>query len=256
MEGESNLGIQNSNQFFRPDGRLPQQLRNIRVTQDYIKYAEGSCLIEFGETRVICTATVEETVPPFLKGSQTGWITAEYGMLPRSCTTRIQRDKTSGRTYEIQRLIGRSLRAVIDTKQLGERTIKIDCDVIQGDGGTRTASITGGFIVLADALLKLNARQLVRCVPVKDYVAAVSVGISQDAFLLDLNYEEDSHADVDMNIVMLGCGEFVEIQGTAEGKSFSKQQMDGLMELAREGIQELFKVQKNHLPGLSLMKAS
>lgn len=231
----------------RNDGRALDKLRKIKVTRDYIKHAEGSCLIECGETRVICTATIEENVPPFLKNSGTGWVTAEYGMLPRSCVTRIQREKISGRTMEIQRLIGRSLRAVIDTDILGERTVKIDCDVIQADGGTRTTSITGGFIALGLALMKIKKQGLISQIPLTDYVAAVSVGILQDQFLLDLNYAEDSKADIDMNIVMVGKGKFVEIQGTAEHKPFSKSQMDKLLELAKGGIDELFEIQKENL---------
>lgn len=234
----------------RNDGRLPDKLRKIKITKDYIKHAEGSCLIECGETKVICTATIEENVPPFLKNSGRGWVTAEYGMLPRSCATRIQREKTSGRTMEIQRLIGRSLRAVIDTDMLGERTVKIDCDVIQADGGTRTTSITGGFIALGLALMKIKKQGIISQIPLTDYVAAVSVGILQDHSLLDLNYEEDSRADIDMNIVMVGKGKFVEIQGTAEHKPFSKSQMDKLLELAKGGIEELVEIQKNHLEGL------
>ncbi len=236
----------------RIDGRALDKLRKIKVTRDYIKHAEGSCLIECGETKVICTATIEENVPPFLKNSGRGWVTAEYGMLPRSCATRIQREKISGRTMEIQRLIGRSLRAVIDTDILGERTVKIDCDVIQADGGTRTTSITGGFIALGLALMKIKKQGIISRIPLTDYVAAVSVGILQDQFLLDLNYEEDSKADIDMNIVMVGQGKFVEIQGTAEHKPFSKSQMDKLLELAKEGIDHLFEIQKENLKDLGL----
>ena len=240
--------------MLRNDGRSPDKLRQIKVTKDFTKYAEGSCLIEFGDTRVVCTATVEETVPPFLRNTGTGWVTAEYGMLPRSCDTRIPREKTSGRTFEIQRLIGRALRGIIDTKRLGERTIKIDCDVIQADGGTRTASITGGFIALADALLKIKKKSLIPQVPITNFVAAISVGISKGEMLLDLNFEEDSKADMDMNVVMLDNGLFVEIQGTAEGKSFSKQEADALLVLAQKGIQELFTIQKNSLPHLEIAR--
>ncbi|MDE2223193.1 MAG: ribonuclease PH [Candidatus Omnitrophica bacterium] len=236
----------------RPDGRKPHQLRKIKVTKNYMKNAEGSCLIEFGETKVICTASVEEGVPPFLKGSGKGWVTAEYGMLPRSCTSRIRREKTSGRTEEIQRLVGRSLRAVVDMDKLGERTIRIDCDVVQGDGGTRTASITGGFIALADAVLWMRRQKMIGNVPLKDCVAAVSVGVYQGVPVLDLNYAEDSKADVDMNIVMLGRGEYVEVQGTGEGGSFSEAQMRALLALARRGIKELLKIQKKNLPGLKV----
>lgn len=238
--------------MIRLDGRGFDKLRKIKVTKNYSKYAEGSCLIEFGDTRVLCTATVENSVPPFLKDTGTGWVTAEYGMLPRSCKTRIMREKTSGRTHEIQRLIGRSLRSVVDMSRLGERTIKIDCDVIQGDGGTRTASITGGFIALADAILKIKKQGLIDETPIFDFVAAVSVGILESHQLLDLTYEEDSKADIDMNIVMVGKGEFVEVQGTAEGKTFSKKQMDDLLTLAKKGILELFEIQKSNLDNLHI----
>ena len=236
----------------RIDGRTSDKLREIKITKNYIKHAEGSCLIECGETKVICTASVEENVPPFLKNTGTGWVTAEYGMLPRSCVTRIQREKTSGRTMEIQRLIGRSLRAVIDTGKLGERTVKIDCDVIQADGGTRTTSITGGFIALGLALMKIRKQGLIKQLPLTDYVAAVSVGIFQEKLLLDLNYEEDSKADMDMNVVMVGQGKFVEIQGTAEHNPFSKHQMDQLLELAKSGIDHLFEIQRENLKELGL----
>jgi len=235
----------------RNDGRQSDQLRPVTITKDYVKYAEGSCLIEFGETRVICAASVEETVPLFLKNTQTGWITAEYGMLPRSCETRIKRNAVSGRIQEIQRLIGRSLRAVVDMNQLGERTIKIDCDVIQADGGTRTASITGGFVALGLALMKIKREKLISKIPLKDYVAAISVGIVRDEILLDLNYAEDSRADMDMNVVMVGAGNFVEVQGTAEGEPFPKKKMDKLLEFAQKGIEELVNIQKNHLEELS-----
>lgn len=239
--------------MLRPDNRGADQLRKVKVTQNYTKYAEGSCLIEFGDTRVICTASVEDSVPPFLRNSGTGWVTAEYGMLPRSCDTRLSREKAagSGRTFEIQRLIGRALRGVVDMKKIGERTIKIDCDVIQADGGTRTAAITGGFIALGDALLKLKKRGLLSSIPLIDYVAAVSVGILEGKQLLDLSYAEDSKADMDMNVVMVGKGSFVEIQGTAEGKTFSKQEVDQLLVLAEKGIKELFVIQKAALPQLS-----
>jgi ribonuclease PH len=215
-----------------------------------MKYAEGSCLIELGNTKVICTASVEESVPQFLKGSGNGWVTAEYGMLPRSCQTRIQRNKDSGRTSEIQRLIGRSLRAVTRMNKMGERTIWLDCDVIQGDGGTRTASITGSFIALADALNKIKKDGLIQEVPIKDYVAATSVGIISGNILLDLSYAEDSKADVDMNIVMTSKGEFIEIQGTSERNTFSKEQMDKLLDIAKQGIAELIGLQKSILKGI------
>ena len=238
--------------MVRHDGRAFDKLRTIKVTNDYIKHPAGSCLIEFGETRVICTASVEEGVPPFLKNSGTGWVTAEYGMIPGSCTTRVQRNKDSGRTQEIQRLVGRSLRGVVDTRKLGERTIKIDCDVIQADGGTRTASVTGGFIALALALKKIQKQGSLMEFPLTDYVAAISVGIHQNNLVLDLNYEEDSNAEMDMNVVMVGKGDFVEVQGTAEGKPFSKKQMDQLLDLAKKGIQELMDIQKKSLGGLEL----
>ncbi|HLD70098.1 MAG TPA: ribonuclease PH [Candidatus Omnitrophota bacterium] len=238
----------------RLENRSADQLRKIKVTQNYTKYAEGSCLIEFGDTRVVCTASVEENVPPFLRNSGTGWVTAEYGMLPRSCDTRLSREKAagSGRTFEIQRLIGRALRSVVDMKKLGERTIKIDCDVIQADGGTRTAAITGGFIALGDALLKIKKTGLITTIPLTDYIAAISVGILNGGLLLDLSYAEDSKADMDMNIVMVGKGNFVEIQGTAEGKTFSKKEIDELLVLAEGGIKELFAIQKDALKGLQL----
>ena len=209
-----------------------------------MKYAEGSCLIELGNTKVICTASVEESVPPFLKGSGTGWVTAEYGMLPRSCATRIQRGKDSGRTYEIQRLVGRSLRTVTDMKQIGERTIWLDCDVIQGDGGTRTASITGSFVALVDAFAKIKKKGLISKIPIKDYVAATSVGMVNGSLLLDLCYEEDSKAEVDMNVIMTGSGKFIEIQGTAEREPFAKEEMDKMLGLAKSGIEELFTAQR------------
>jgi ribonuclease PH len=240
------------NVMTRNDGRADNKLRPVKFTKDYTKYAEGSCLVEFGDTRVICTATIEENVPPFLKNSGTGWVTAEYGMLPRSCETRIARDKPSGRRFEIQRLIGRSLRSVIDMKMLGERTVKIDCDVIQADGGTRTAAITGGFVALADALLDLKKQGVFSRVPLRDYVAAISVGIHGNDLLLDLNYAEDSKAEMDMNVVMLGSGNFVEIQGTAEGEPFSKSQADQCLELARKGIEDLIVLQKQTLNGLEI----
>ncbi len=233
--------------MIRQDGRGLDKIRKVQITRNYIKYAEGSCLIELGNTRVICTASVEESVPPFLKGTGTGWVTAEYGMLPRSCQTRIKRGKDSGRTYEIQRLVGRSLRAICDMKPIGERTIWIDCDVIQADGGTRAASITGSFIALADALNKLKKGGLLNKIPVKDFVAATSVGIVNGELLLDLTYEEDSKAEVDMNIVMTGEGEFIEIQGTAERKTFNKDQADKLLTLAKKGIEELVDIQRNLL---------
>ena len=230
--------------MVRQDGRGADKIRRVNITRNYIKYPEGSCLIELGSTKVICTASVEESVPPFLKGSGTGWVTAEYGMLPRSCGSRIPRGKDSGRTYEIQRLIGRSLRTVTEMKSFGERTIWLDCDVIQGDGGTRTAAITGSFIALVDALSKLKKSGLIRDIPVKDYVAATSVGIVNRELLLDLCYEEDSKAEVDMNVVMTSKGEFIEIQGTAERQPFAKEKMDKMLGLAQKGIEELFSIQR------------
>lgn len=232
----------------RADGRKSNQLRKIKVTVPFNKHAEGSCLIEFGDTRVACTATVEENVPPFLKNSGKGWVTAEYGMLPRSTNTRMNREKTltTGRTLEIQRLIGRSLRAVIDTNKMGERTIKIDCDVLQADGGTRTASVTGGYIALALAVKKLLKNGVMTVDPLTDTVAAVSVGIFKGQPVLDLPYEEDSAADMDMNVVMVGSGKFVEVQGTAEKDPFSKKDMDKLLKLAEKGIKELKAIQKKY----------
>ena len=228
----------------RQDGRGLDKIRKVKFTRDFIKYPEGSCLIELGNTRVICTASVEETVPPFLKGSGTGWVTAEYGMLPRSCATRIKRNKDSGRTYEIQRLVGRSLRTITDMKQIGERTIWIDCDVIEADGGTRTASITGSFVALVDALAKTKKKGLISKIPIKDYVAATSVGMVNGSLLLDLCYDEDSKAEVDMNVIMTGSGKFIEIQGTAEREPFAKEDMDKMLGLAKIGIDELFSVQR------------
>jgi len=210
----------------RLDGRKNNELRKVKVTKDYIKYAEGSCLIEVGDTKVITTASVEDSVPPFLKGKGKGWVTAEYSMIPRSCKTRVQREaakgKLGGRTHEIQRLIGRSMRTVVDTEKLGERTIWMDCDVIQADGGTRCASITGSFISLALALEKICKDGIIKEVPISDYVAAVSVGVIGGRGVLDLNYDEDSAADVDMNVIMTGDGRFIEIQGTAEREPFTR----------------------------------
>ena len=233
----------------RHDGRKVDQLRKVSVQKDYLKHAEGSCLISFGDTKVVCSASVEESVPPFLKGKGQGWVTAEYGMLPRSCTQRINREKGggSGRTQEIQRLVGRSLRAVVDMKVLGERTIKIDCDVLQGDGGTRTASITGGYIALALAIAKIQKAGLITKSPLIAQVAAISVGMKEGRAILDLDYVEDSSAQVDMNIVMLGNGKFVEVQGTAEGRAFSEKEMAGMVRLAKKGIRELLSIQKKVL---------
>ncbi|MDD5669541.1 MAG: ribonuclease PH [Candidatus Omnitrophica bacterium] len=235
----------------RIDGRAQDQLRKLNITRNYLKFAEGSCLIEMGNTKVICSASVEAMVPMFLKNTGQGWVTAEYGMLPRSCKSRIQRNKDSGRTYEIQRLVGRSLRSVTDMNKLGgERTIWIDCDVIQGDGGTRTASITGSFIALADALNKLKRDGTISTIPLRDFVAATSVGVVDGQVMLDLAYEEDSRADVDMNIVMTGSGEFIEIQGTAERKPFSAEQMNALMDIGKKGIHELVSYQRKILEGI------
>jgi len=233
---------------MRPSSRQANQLREIRITRHYTKHAEGSVLIECGDTKVICTASVEERVPPHKKGSGEGWVTAEYGMLPRSTGSRMQREaakgKQSGRTQEIQRLIGRSLRAVVDLKKLGERTIQIDCDVIQADGGTRTASITGAYVALQDAVSSLIEKGLLTETPVTDAIAAISVGIYQGTPVLDLDYLEDSACDTDMNVVMLGSGHFVEVQGTAEGHAFSRVEMDQLLELAQNGIVDLIKMQQ------------
>ncbi len=233
---------------MRPSQRLPNQLREIHITRRYIKHAEGSVLIECGDTRVICTASVEERVPPHKKGSGEGWVTAEYGMLPRSTGERMNREaakgKQSGRTQEIQRLIGRSLRAVVDLKKLGERTVQIDCDVIQADGGTRTASITGAFVALYDAVRDLLSKGLITESPLRDYIAAISVGIHHGTPVLDLDYLEDSECDTDMNVVMLGSGHFVEVQGTAEGHAFSRDEMDTLLELAKGGISDLIAMQR------------
>jgi ribonuclease PH len=233
---------------MRPSQRQPDQLRAIRITRHYTKHAEGSVLIECGDTKVICTASVEEKIPPHKKGSGEGWVTAEYGMLPRSTGERMSREaakgKQSGRTQEIQRLIGRSLRAVVDLKKLGERTIQIDCDVIQADGGTRTASITGAFVALHDAASGLMGKGLIKETPLKDFVAAISVGIHEGTPVLDLDYVEDSACDTDMNVVMLGSGHFVEVQGTAEGHPFSREEMDALLELAKSGIGRLIEMQR------------
>jgi ribonuclease PH len=236
---------------MRPSQRKPDQLRAIRISRHYTKHAEGSVLIECGDTKVICTASVEERVPPHKKGSGEGWVTAEYGMLPRSTGERMSREaakgKQSGRTQEIQRLIGRSLRAVVDLAKLGERTITMDCDVIQADGGTRTASITGSFVALQDAVSSLMQKGLVKENPLKDAVAAISVGIYQGTPVLDLDYLEDSACDTDMNVVMLGSGHFVEVQGTAEGHPFSREEMDTLLELAKHGIGQLVELQRKAL---------
>ncbi|MBL0011903.1 MAG: ribonuclease PH [Nitrosomonas sp.] len=231
--------------------RTPAQIRPVRITRHYTKHADGSILIECGDTKVICTASISEQVPPFLKGKGQGWLTAEYGMLPCSTHSRMQREaakgKQSGRTMEIQRLIGRALRAVVDLKQLGERTIQIDCDVIQADGGTRTASITGAFVALHDAVEKLIYRQLIETTPILDHVAAISVGIHQGIPVLDLDYVEDSSCDTDMNVVMTGNEGMIEVQGTAEGTAFSRKELDSMLDMAQHGIQELIALQKKVL---------
>ncbi len=234
---------------MRQDGRMSDKVRTAKFKRGYLKYAEGSCLIEMGSTWVACSASIEEQVPNFLKHSGTGWITAEYAMLPRSSKERVmrERNRTSGRSYEIQRLIGRSLRAVTNLKALGERTIRIDCDVIQADGGTRTASINGAFIALTDAVDHLRRRKKIEEWPIEDFVAAVSAGIVEGKLLLDLVYEEDAKASVDMNIVMTGKGRLVEIQGSGEEASFSKEEMNKLLALGEKGIKELLKLQKESL---------
>lgn len=237
--------------FTRSAGRAADQLRAIRITRGFTIHAEGSVLIEFGQTRVLCTASVEEKVPPHKKGSGEGWVTAEYGMLPRATHTRGSREaakgKQTGRTQEIQRLIGRSMRAVFDLRALGERTIHLDCDVLQADGGTRTAAITGAFVAAQDAVSKLIAQGLLSTSPIKDHVAAVSVGIVEGLPLLDLEYTEDSACDTDMNVVMTGAGHFVEVQGTAEGAAFTREEMSQLLALAEKGIGELVVAQREAL---------
>lgn len=231
--------------------RTPEQIRPVTISRHYTRYADGSVLIECGETKVICTASVSEQVPPFLRGQGQGWLTAEYGMLPGSTHLRMQREaakgKQSGRTQEIQRLIGRALRAAIDLKKLGERTIQIDCDVIQADGGTRTASITGAFVALHDAIEKLIYQQLIETTPIVDHVAAISVGIHEGIAVLDLDYEEDSSCDTDMNVVMTGNLGLVEVQGTAEGNPFSRKELDSMLDMAQLGIQQLIAIQKASL---------
>ena len=233
----------------RTDGRSPAELRPTTITPGFLSHAEGSVLIEVGRTRVICTASIEDRVPPFLRNTGKGWVTAEYGMLPRATNTRTQREssagKVGGRTQEIQRLIGRSLRSVTKLNDLGERTIWIDCDVIQADGGTRTASITGGFVALVLALQRMRELALLKDIPILDYVAATSVGIVDGTALLDLAYDEDSHAEVDMNFVKTGDGRFIELQGTAEGLPFDRRALDALMGLADEGIRSLIDKQKS-----------
>ncbi len=239
---------------MRPDGRKPKQIRPVKVIRDFNIYAEGSVLIEVGNTKVIVTASIEEKVPPFLRGSGQGWITAEYSMLPRSTENRnireVVRGAPSGRTQEIQRLIGRSLRGVVDLKKLGERTLWVDCDVIQADGGTRVTSITGAFIAVADAMIKLTEQGVVQKNPLKDYVAAISAGIVGNEVVLDLNFKEDSSAKVDMNLVMTGSGEFVEVQATGEEYTFTQEQFNQMIEYGKIGIEKLINIQKQFIEGV------
>lgn len=241
---------------MRSDNRKNDALRNIKVTRNYTKYAEGSVLMEFGDTKVLCTASIEDKVPPFLKGTGEGWITSEYNMLPRSTHTRKPRDisklKVDGRTMEIQRLIGRSLRSVVDLKALGERTIWIDCDVLQADGGTRTTSINGAFIALVDAVNKIHRETPFNSYPIRNFVSAISVGIVGEDKLLDLCYEEDSHAVVDMNVVMTDEGQYIEIQGTGEERPFSRADLNELLALAEKGAKQVLQAQKNALKMESL----
>jgi ribonuclease PH len=242
---------QTSQTARRPSRRAPDALRAVSFTRAFTRHAEGSVLVAFGETRVLCTASVEDRVPPFLRDQGRGWITAEYGMLPRSTHTRNDREaargRQSGRTQEIQRLIGRALRAAFDLGALGERTIKVDCDVLQADGGTRTAAITGAFVAVHDALDWMRTQGLIETLPVRDFVAAVSVGLYQGTAVLDLDYAEDSACDCDMNVVMTGGGRFIELQGTAEGEPFARAQVDELMLLAEQGIQALVAAQRSAL---------
>ena len=236
---------------MRPSNRAPDEMRHIRITRNYTMHAEGSVLVEFGNTRVLCNATIEERVPGFLRGKGQGWVTAEYGMLPRSTNSRMGREaargKQGGRTMEIQRLIGRSLRAVVDMQTLGERSVTIDCDVIQADGGTRTASITGGFVALADAVQTLMDSKAIDKNPLTGQVASVSVGIYKGTAVLDLDYPEDCNAETDMNVVMSDAGDFIEVQGTAEGHPFSQDELNAMLALAKKGISELITTQQNSL---------
>ncbi|WP_323752189.1 ribonuclease PH [Marinobacter sp.] len=236
---------------MRPSGRTPEQPRDVRITRSYTRHAEGSVLVEFGDTKVICTASVENKVPPFLRGEGKGWITAEYGMLPRSTGSRMGREaargKQGGRTVEIQRLIGRSLRAAVDMEALGEHTITIDCDVIQADGGTRTAAITGGCVALVDALNHLVETKRLKKSPLKQMIAAISVGVYKGTPVADLDYPEDSEAETDMNVIMTDKGGFIEIQGTAEGAPFEQTELDSMLTLARKAIDQLFEIQKEAL---------
>jgi len=233
---------------MRPSGRSPDQLRTVRLTRDFTRHAEGSVLVEFGDTRVLCTASVEERVPPWLRNKGRGWVTAEYGMLPRATGSRTDREaargRQQGRTIEIQRLIGRSLRAVVDLEALGERRVVVDCDVLQADGGTRTAAITGGYVALADAVQSLVRRRKLRRNPLHGQVAAVSVGIHQGTPVLDLDYAEDSEAETDMNVIMNDAGHFIEVQGTAEGHAFRRPELDAMLDLAGTGIAELITAQR------------
>jgi ribonuclease PH len=237
--------------MIRLDGRANDELRPLKITRNFIKYAEGSCLIEMGDTKVICTASVEDKVPVFLKGSGQGWVTAEYGMLPRSCETRSQRDVTkgqlNGRSQEIQRLVGRSIRSVTDLNALGERTIWLDCDVIQADGGTRTASVTGAFVAFVDACAALKKDGILKKVPYSDLLAAISVGIVMNEELLDLNYKEDSSASVDMNVVMTAGNRIIEVQSTAEGAPFTRTKFNTLLDLAQKGVSDIVKTIKETL---------
>lgn len=236
---------------MRPSSRQNNELRSISISRRYTRHAEGSVLVAFGDTKVLCTASVDEKVPPFLRGKNQGWLTAEYGMLPRSTNERMKREaaagKQSGRTLEIQRLIGRSLRSVVDLSKLGERTIQVDCDVIQADGGTRTASITGAFVAVHDAVTLLMQKGLLEASPIRDFVAAISVGMREGTPVLDLDYSEDCDCDTDMNVVMAASGAFVEVQGTAEGEPFSRAEMDAMLNLAEVGIRDLIAKQKRAL---------
>lgn len=229
--------------MIRLDGRAPDQIRPVKITRNFIKYAEGSCLIEMGDTKVVCTASIEDKVPPFLKGSGQGWVTAEYGMLPRSCETRTQRDvsagRVNGRSQEIQRLVGRAVRSVTDLNAFGERTVWLDCDVLQADGGTRTASVTGAFVAFVDACAEMKKQGWVKKMPFSDLIAAISVGVVMGEELLDLNYKEDSNAQVDMNVIMTSAKRIVEIQTTAEGAPFTRNRFNNLLDLAQKGIEEL-----------------
>ncbi|MEN6416639.1 MAG: ribonuclease PH [Armatimonadota bacterium] len=237
--------------MIRLDGRAADQLRPVKITRNFNKYAEGSCLIEMGDTKVICTASVEDKVPPFLKNSGQGWVTAEYGMLPRSCETRTQRDiikgQINGRSQEIQRLVGRSIRSVADMTAFGERTVWLDCDVIQADGGTRTASITGAFIAFLDACAVMKKENICKKLPYTDLMAAISVGVVMNEELLDLNYKEDSNAGVDMNVVMTASGRIIEVQSTAEGMPFTRNRFNNLLDLATKGTAELTKLIKTKM---------